>query len=242
MTDVTTRTETPGARGQAHESLHRCLHEQLRARGRGPVARMLGVSPLHPDARPFYRAALDELEAAGTLTRLPRAYKVLHSVSIGEGDSDIDHIVIGPPGIFTISTNPVSARGAVFGAKRAAELIRRASGGTVKVTPLLLASAPHLADEPGVITVHAPELQAYLESLPLQLRPAAVDYYVNAAEERSTWHSGPVDDLETLRHSQRFERLRQEVDAAHAAAGVWRVVGLVALVLAVTGTALGLLL
>ena len=38
------------------------------------------------------------------LAQLGPEWTVLHSVPVGRGKSDIDHIAIGPPGVFTINT------------------------------------------------------------------------------------------------------------------------------------------
>ena len=43
-----------------------------------------------------------DVEVARRLQRLDRAWRVLHAVPIEDHDSDIDHVVIGPAGIFTI--------------------------------------------------------------------------------------------------------------------------------------------
>ncbi|WP_366889345.1 nuclease-related domain-containing protein [Pseudonocardia sp.] len=36
--------------------------------------------------------------------RKPPAWRVLHSVPVGDGRTDIDHVLIGPPGVVTINT------------------------------------------------------------------------------------------------------------------------------------------
>jgi len=52
----------------------------------------------------WYRGVIGERRVAELLGRLGRAWTVLHSVPVGSGSSDIDHIVIGPAGVFTINT------------------------------------------------------------------------------------------------------------------------------------------
>jgi hypothetical protein len=37
------------------------------------------------------------------LPKLDEAWRVLHSVPVGSRDSDIDHVVIGPGGVYTIN-------------------------------------------------------------------------------------------------------------------------------------------
>ena len=61
------------------------------------------------EAEGWYRGVLGERRVAAILDQLSVAqpqspWTVLHSVPVGRGESDIDHVVIGPPGVFTINT------------------------------------------------------------------------------------------------------------------------------------------
>jgi len=61
------------------------------------------------EAEGWYRGVLGERRVAAILDQLSAAqaqspWTVLHSVPVGRGESDIDHVVIGPPGVFTINT------------------------------------------------------------------------------------------------------------------------------------------
>lgn len=93
-------------RGPAYSVVSECLRIQSSARRRSVLGRVFGQSPLTPDARSWYRGALGELRVASILSALGPQFTVLHSVPVGAGDSDIDidHIVIGPSGVFTINT------------------------------------------------------------------------------------------------------------------------------------------
>src|SRR5687767_11173747 len=71
---------------------------------RSGVARALGVSPLDEERAAWYRGALGEAAVGRLLDKLPDGWAVLHAVPVGKGDSDIDHVVIGPGGVFTINT------------------------------------------------------------------------------------------------------------------------------------------
>jgi len=64
------------------------------------VARVFG---LKTDERAWRIGADAEEEVAARLRRLA-AWRVLHAVPVGENGSDIDHVVIGPGGVFTINT------------------------------------------------------------------------------------------------------------------------------------------
>ena len=81
-----------------------CLRIQTDVPPRGAVARTFGRSPLSDDSRPWYVGALGELDVASRLDALSDDWTVLHSVPIGTRGSDIDHVVVGAAGVFTINT------------------------------------------------------------------------------------------------------------------------------------------
>jgi hypothetical protein len=110
------------------------------------------------EAEGWYRGVLGERKVAAILSQLSEDWTVLHSVPVGSGMSDIDHVVIGPSGVFTINTkfSPgkdvwVAGRGMYVGgskqpyvtnmlheARRASNFLSRASGLTVPVTGLIV--------------------------------------------------------------------------------------------------------
>ena len=65
------------------------------------LARILGV---HRDERHWRVGADGEEEVAWRLRKLGKGWHVLHSVPVGDRGSDIDHVVIGPGGVFTLNT------------------------------------------------------------------------------------------------------------------------------------------
>lgn len=71
---------------------------------RGLLARVFGVRPLSPDSLPWYWGALGERAVGRTLAALGPGWTVLHAVPVGDRSSDIDHVIIGPTGVFTINT------------------------------------------------------------------------------------------------------------------------------------------
>lgn len=56
------------------------------------------------EALGWYRGVIGERRVADLLTQLGDAWTVLHSVPAGVKGRDIDHLVIGPAGVFTINT------------------------------------------------------------------------------------------------------------------------------------------
>ena len=81
-----------------------CLRVQADVPPRGALARAFGRSPLTDDARSWYVGALGERHVARLLEPLGDEWTVLHSVPIGTRGSDIDHVVVGTAGVFTINT------------------------------------------------------------------------------------------------------------------------------------------
>jgi hypothetical protein len=119
------------------------------------VARLLGMKT---EERSWRVGAKGEEKVASELARLGDAWHRLHAVEVGERGSDIDHVVIGPPGVFTVNTkrHPHGKawigeraimvngqrtdylRNSQFEGKRAAELLTRACGHPVAVTPVIV--------------------------------------------------------------------------------------------------------
>lgn len=64
------------------------------------LARVLGV---HTEERAWRIGADGEEAVAAQLARLAPQWLVLHAVPVGHRGSDIDHLVIGPGGVFTIN-------------------------------------------------------------------------------------------------------------------------------------------
>jgi hypothetical protein len=64
-------------------------------------ARVLGV---HTQERAWRIGADGEQAVAAQLARLDSEWLVLHAIPVGNRGSDIDHLVIGPGGVFTINT------------------------------------------------------------------------------------------------------------------------------------------
>jgi hypothetical protein len=64
------------------------------------VSRLAGV---HCDERAWRLGAKGEEIVAKELAGLGSEWRVLHSVPLGDGGADVDHLVIGPPGVFSIN-------------------------------------------------------------------------------------------------------------------------------------------
>lgn len=242
------------ARRPAYSVMQECLRVQAAAPALSRRARFFGSSPLSPDARSWYQGALGEIEVARVLGELGPGWTVLHSVPVGSGASDIDHVVLGPTGIFTINTKHHAdkkiwvgggtfmvgghrtdhVRNSQFEATRASRSLSTAAQTDVEVAPVIVlvgaASLRFGKKAPVVPVLTVTQLRKWLLTLPRKHSDEALAYFALLAEERGTWQTEALVLTDTLRHEDRFERLRREIDDAARRRRRWRV-----------GTALGVL-
>ncbi|MBB2923102.1 nuclease-related domain-containing protein [Cellulomonas cellasea] len=161
-----------------------------------------------------WRIGADAEESIGAeLERLvPHGWRVLHAVPVGTGDSDIDHVLIGPPGVFTVNSKhhpganvwvvskqirvknqPVPyLRNSRHEAARAAKLLTAVVGFPVAATSVLVfrlgSGSLTIREHPGDVLVYrATKAFAPLRGLPPVLTPGQVDAVYEAARRRSTW-------------------------------------------------------
>lgn len=91
--------------GQAVQDRARAEYELLREQHGRLKAGLLRLSDRKTDERSWRIGAVGEGRVGAELERLVRrGFRVLHSVPVGQRDSDIDHVVVGPPGVFTVNT------------------------------------------------------------------------------------------------------------------------------------------
>jgi hypothetical protein len=192
------------------------------------------------EAVSWYRGVVGERHVASILSTLGDSYTVLHSVPVGSGTTDIDHVVISDAGVFTINTkySPgkdvwVAGRGVVVGgfkqpyvrnslaeAHRAADSLSKASGLTVPVTALIVfvdpakltrkATAGAGEYEPDIQVISDRELKGTLGGRP-EFSPEQISRIVAAAVEPSTWHSSPAASAPGSHFKKEFEALEAEL-------------------------------
>jgi hypothetical protein len=131
------------------------------------------------------RGATGEEQVGGLLEQMSGGgWRVIHDASLGRGN--VDHILIGPPGIFTIETKshpgPVLVRrvhGATLSQAQAQRrAIERVAG--VDAEPLIVFSRAWvdrpMARRKGVRVVPARMLVRYLAKLPARLSPQEIEH------------------------------------------------------------------
>jgi hypothetical protein len=183
---------------------------------RNLVARLIGAST---EDRSWRLGAEGEIEIARRLGKLGDAWRVLHCVPVGERGSDIDHVVIGPAGVFTINTKHHQdaqvwvhgdlvkvnntaeryVRNSRHEAQRAAKLLTAAAGFDVEVSALIAivgaARGLIIREQPhdGVVTVlGSRELVPHLQALPVTLGHSTMRRVYEVARHLSTWRPKSV--------------------------------------------------
>jgi hypothetical protein len=163
------------------------------------------------DERAWRVGADGEEAVAEQLARLDgRGWRFLHAVPVGKGDSDIDHVAIGPGGVFTLNTkNHRGRRVTVYerafyvdGGKqdylrnsrhegqRAARLLTAACGSAVAVVPLIVVLCDSLTVKQQPIDVQVVgrrNIARWLDDRPILLDAGAIEWIWEHARRSTTW-------------------------------------------------------
>jgi hypothetical protein len=207
-------------------------------RGEVQLAPRPGMIALSEEARPWYTGAIGERRVGQVLAELGPEWTVLHSVPVGSGTSDIDHVVIGQAGVFTINTkhHPGKSvwiggkgmrigghkvpyiRNATHEAERAAALLSAASGMTVPVSSVITLVAvtdivTKRAPDGGNIELHIVAERRLLRTI--STRPVfsleQVQRIVDVAVLPATWHKTPAPAEDGRAINTAFEALHDGV-------------------------------
>lgn len=235
-------TGSLGHRRPAASVIAECLRMQATVPPNNAMQRFFGVSPLGREAEPWYVGALGELEVGRRLAGLGPGWCVLHSVPIGSSGSDIDHVVIGPAGVFTINTKHHRGQNVWVGSKRIlvngqrTDHLRNAAHEGKRTSKLLSVSARMLVDVTPIIAIVGArrmtvrehpstvavlrdfELVRWLQRHPVTLTPEQVQQLAALAARPATWKRMP--ETEAVDHGA-FERLRHAVERARRTRLMW---------------------
>ena len=204
----------------------------------GALARLLGAPILPESARSWYSGALGERAVGRLLSRLGPEWTVLHAVPVGERSSDIDHVVIGPGGVFTINTkhHPGARiwtagstfmvnrtkvpyiRNSVHEAARAGEFLSSAVRQRVIAEAVIVVVGSDRITQRDVhesVTVLTPDrLLRWLTKRPVSLSPGQISLLSAAAAQPTTWSRRPQALADPADVVARFEALVRAVDQA----------------------------
>ncbi|MEP6478031.1 MAG: nuclease-related domain-containing protein [Rhodoglobus sp.] len=248
MTEIRSlRTRIPG-----QAAIAAFMTRYVASSRRSRIARFFGRSPLRADTRPWYRGALGELVVGEALDALGPQWDVLHAVPLGTDEADIDHVVIGPAGVFTVTTKNHSGqdvwvagstflvagervpyvRNSQFEAARAAHLLGVAAGHPIEVLPMIVVIDPRRvtigARPSGVEVVSSNQLMRWFDRAPRRLSGADVAAISDLADRPHTWQleAGADEDAESLRKD--FARVRADVNAAIRRRVLWGFIAVLA--------------
>jgi Nuclease-related domain len=174
------------------------------------LARLLGAPR---EERDWGIGADGEEEVARRLRKLGDGWHVIHSVPVGEKGTDIDHVVIGPSGVFTLNTKNHSKhrvtvtqggvyvngqrtdylRNSRFEAKRASKLLSAACDNDEEVHPVIVVMAAdfRVKSQPtDVNVVGRKSIAKWLTNRTPILTLAQVQVIFEQARRDSTWRPG----------------------------------------------------
>ena len=179
------------------------------------------LRPASRDEKNWNKGARGERVAAEALSRLPTGWWVFHDLQVGSRGANIDHLVVGPSGIFTIntklSTGNVWVGGNTFMANgHRTDYVRNSRWEAERVGRLLTAASGHPFTAMGVIAVVAPRitikappddvavvsvkrLTSWLRSQPIRLTPSGVVEVVARADKPATWQPHKAEAAPTTR-------------------------------------------
>jgi len=234
-----------GTRVPGQAVIEELMSVQRLVQPRTRLQRIFGVSPLGPESWPWYKGALGEIAVGRILEGLGPEWLVLHAIPVGRGSSDIDHLLVGPAGVFTVNTKNHSGQSvwvagrtlmvagkktrhlynAAYEAARASKLLSAATGIAVEVTAMVVVVEPKsltIRSNPDqVVVLREGQVLNWLARRRRELGPPDVGRIAAAAVLARTWHRKPLPavDAEALQDS--FSALRLLVDQARRRRAAW---------------------
>ena len=215
---------------------------------RSSLARLFGANPLGVASRATYRSAIGEIEVGKTLDSLGPEWTILHSVPVGEGGARIDHLVVGPGGVYIVNTT-VHSGGLVWASQRTFMVgeirypfIRNMEYEMGRVERLLSTAAGRAVEVSGILAVVDPKTltvrEAHRDVAVLQasgisrwirgrskvLLPDDVETIAAAANQPDTWHDAVQSDQDPGELRARFDALHSQVTRAWNLQKLWATV------------------
>jgi hypothetical protein len=201
-------SSTPAGAAAGERAL---AEREAQGRVRHVLARLTGA---RTDERAWRIGADGERAVAERLSRLGPLWHVLHAVSVGHRGSDIDHVVIGPAGVFTINAkhHPNTrvwvggdtfmvngqrvpyVRNSRHEARRAARFLADRAGFPVQVTGVVAVMGAHKGltikrqpEDGAVVVVPRKRVSQFLLKCPSRLSALEVDAIYEVARRSTTW-------------------------------------------------------
>lgn len=190
----------------------RALAERAaQGRVRHAVARLVGAKT---NERAWRIGADGEVAVADQLARLAPQWHLLHAVRVGSRGSDIDHVVIGPGGVFTVNAknHPHAhvwvggdtfmvngqrlpyVRNSRFEARRAARMLTEHVGFPVDATGVIAVMGAHKGftikaqpEDGKVVVTQRKRVRQFLLNHPPTLTSPEIDAIYEVARRSTTW-------------------------------------------------------
>lgn len=234
------------------------MRAQSAERPRSLLARLFGANPVGADSEQLFARALGERAVGKLLAQLGRGWSALHSVPVGPEVDRLDHLVIGPAGVFTVTTRnhpgqdvAVSGRTVLVAGMKVAHIrdaehdlgraernLSGALGESLAVTGLLVFVNPvslTMRNVPKDLQVlHSSELLPWLEAQPDVLDDTEVERIVTTARLSTTWDA--LLDVESSSDPDELKNLLRLVERSRTIRQLW--FGVVVIVVVVAATAL----
>ncbi|WP_208012436.1 nuclease-related domain-containing protein [Cellulomonas shaoxiangyii] len=204
-------TDISGARPGSAAREQAVAARAAQGRFTGFLARVFDV---RTEERAWRIGADGEEAVAAQIATLGPQWRVLHAVRVGQRNADIDHVLIGPAGVFTVNAkNHPNASVWVGGdtfivngqrvpyvrnsrheAGRASRLLTEHAGFPVDVVGVIAVMGAHrgftVKQQPrdgAVVVVARRRLSAYLQGLPARLDMRQVEAISDIARRSTTW-------------------------------------------------------
>jgi hypothetical protein len=204
-------TDISGARAGSAAREQALAARAAQGKFRGFLARAFDVKT---DERAWRIGAEGEEAVAAQIAKLGPEWRVLHAVRVGERGSDIDHVLIGPAGVFTVNAkhHPNASvwvggdtfmvnghrvpyiRNSRHEGRRAARLLTEHVGFPVEVVGIVAVVGAHKGftvkkqpEDGAVIVVPRRRISHYVRKLPLRLEPRQVEAIYEVARRSTTW-------------------------------------------------------
>lgn len=202
-----------------------------------------GTVVIDEESRGWYWGVLGERRVAEQLARLDHTWTVLHSLPVGAGRGDIDHVAIGPSGVYTLNTkySPgaavwVAGRGLLVGGEkqhlylrasmaenaRTTSVLSEAAGFAVPVRSLIVFVAPRsvtVRETPGwdgaeLEVIADARLVDALNRRPREMSDEQLSRVLDAALRPETWHRTRHESRPGRQLALEFDALREAVGPA----------------------------
>jgi len=204
-------TDISGARPGSAAREQAVAARAAQGRFTGFLARVFDV---RTEERAWRIGADGEEAVAAQIATLGPQWRVLHAVRVGQRDADIDHVVIGPAGVFTVNakhhphasvwvggdtfmvngTRVPYVRNSRHEAGRASRLLTEHAGFPVDVVGVVAVVGAHrgftVKQQPrdgAVVVLARRRLRAYLQGLPARLDVRQVEAIGDIARRSTTW-------------------------------------------------------